>query len=431
MPKLSILSDLQAMHVVMRDFRKRREDLAPLIDRRLRDVLTAAYRGVPFYRHAMQAVGYNPLHDYRGPTDLQNLPVLTKRMLREHGVPSFVQEGVDLTRYFRDATSGSTGQPLQVWRSPMARSLQVARWLRVLVSNGYKFTDKVLSFTSPARLSEGKSILRHIGLFRRQPVNYLLPPTELLDAVIEYGPQVIYGNRSQIDLVASEVLRRGLKLSSLKLVVVGAEVVRAHHRRTYQMAYDVPVVEFYGSVELGVMAFQPPGSSTLEIAEDLIHFEFLNERGEPAGPGERCRAVMTDLSNDVMPFLRYDQGDWMELAPASASDARGWRHIRNIEGREDDCAILPDGSRVPFHPFYEVMDRYLAVRQFRVVQKERDAFEVTVAADQDYFVSISDELKGNLMQQFPQGIRFDVHRVEAIGPDPTGKLRMLISEVVQ
>ncbi|MDV7392443.1 hypothetical protein RZS08_13850, partial [Arthrospira platensis SPKY1] len=183
-------------------------------------------------------------------------PILTKSILKEYGERSFVREVVDLSNYFKDATSGSTGQPLQVWRSPMARSLQIARWLRVLILNGYRLTDKVLSFTSPARLNEGKSVFQHVGLLRRQPVDYCLAPDQLLKAVLSYKPDVIYGNRSQIDLVAHESIRCGHEIPPIKLVVVGAEVVRDQHRRLYEQVYKAPVIEFYGSVELGIIAFQ-------------------------------------------------------------------------------------------------------------------------------------------------------------------------------
>jgi len=269
MPSHCLLTNALALRTVMRDYRRSRSELEPVVNTRLRKILVSAYEHVPYYRDVMRSAGYDPAREYGGPADLQRLPILTKDLLKQHGVRRFVREGVDVERFFKDATSGSTGTPLQVWRSPKARSLQLARWLRVLLANGYRLTDKVLSFTSPARLKEGKTPLQRLGLLRRKAVDYCLSPKQLLQAVVDYRPEVIYGNRSQIDLVAHEVMKSGAKLPPIKLVVVGAEIVRDHHRRLYEEVYQAKVVEFYGSVELGIIAFESGRSAPgLEICED-------------------------------------------------------------------------------------------------------------------------------------------------------------------
>lgn len=413
----------------MRDFKRTRAELEPLISKRLRKILISAYRHVPYYRNIMLSVGYDPVHDYRGPADLQLFPILNKSILKEHGERSFVQEKADLFQYFKDATSGSTGQPLQIWRSPMARSLQIARWLRVLMLNGYQFTDRVLSFTSPDRLEAGKSILQRFGLLRRQPVNFSLPAEKLLEAVLAYQPDVIYGNRSQIDLVAMEILDRGCTCLPVKFILVGAEIIREHHRRLYEKAYQSRVVEFYGSVEVGIIAFETKQSQSMQLCEDQIYFEFLNAQNQPAQPGEACRIVMTDLSNTLMPFIRYDQGDWLELSPQVTDDGRGWRMIWNIKGRDDDYAILPDNSKIHFNTFHGIMEKFHRIHQFRIIQKQKDLFEIAIAAQPDYVESIREDMLNSFHQRSPPDITFKIQRHDRIDPDSSGKLCRLISEV--
>lgn len=429
MPRSSILSDALAMRRVMRDYRRTRTELAPHVDRRLRNVLLAAHRHVPFYRESMKALGYDPARDYAGVQDLARLPVITRSMLREHGERAFVREGADLSRYFKDATSGSTGQPLRVWRDPAARSLQVARWLRVLMVNGYRFTDRVLAFTAPARLAEGRSPLQKFGLLRRQTIPFSVSPKEMLEALMSHRPDVVYGNRSQIDLLAMELIARACPPPPLKFIVVGAEVIREHHRRLYERAFRTRVVECYGSVELGIIAFETLGSQGLRICEDQLYCEFLNERNEPASVGEPCRIVATDLANRLMPFIRYEQGDWLELKAADVAQGDDWRRIHEIKGRDDDYAVLPDGTKVAFHSFYELLYGYQDVNQFRIVQTRADAFEIVMAARPEHIDAIRDELLGRLRERFPAGIKFGVRRVDRIEPDPTGKLRRLVSDL--
>ncbi|GAH74773.1 unnamed protein product, partial [marine sediment metagenome] len=96
----------------------------------------------------MRSVNYNPESDYSGPKDLKLFPVLTKDIVKERGEKTFVCEDVDISKYYMDATSGSTGIPLRVWREPWARAIQIVKWLRVMMVNGYSLTDRVFSLTS-------------------------------------------------------------------------------------------------------------------------------------------------------------------------------------------------------------------------------------------------------------------------------------------
>lgn len=429
MPRLSILSDALAMRRVMRDYRRSRSELAPVVAERMRKVLESAYLTVPYYRQVMTEAGYDPRRDFQGPSDLQRLPILDKQLIRRVGARAFVQEGADLASAFEDHSSGSTGVPLQIWRSPLARSLQMARWMRVLRVNGYQLTDKVLSFTSPARLGAGRSALQRVGLLRRRPVNFSLTPSQLLDAVLEYGPDVIYGNRSKLDLVAMEALKRGCRVPPVKFVAVGAEVIRDANRRLYESAFHCRVVESYGSVELGIIAFETPRYRHMQLCEDQLYFEFVNAQGKPAQVGELCRIVVTDLANTLMPFIRYDQGDWLELCPQTTDDDRDWRMIRKIQGRDDDLATLPDGSKVAFQTFQQVVDRFEHVHQFRIVQVEPHLFRVVLAADHAYVESIRNDMLAGFRERFDGNLVFQIEQVDRIDPDPTGKLRRLVAAV--
>jgi hypothetical protein len=75
------------------------------------------------------------------------------------------------------------------------------------------------------------------------------------------------------------------------------------------------------------------------------------------------------------------------------------------------------------------MDRYENLCQFRVVQKKRDFIQLHVATDDIYLKSIRDDMLKQLYERFSSDITFEIVRVDKIDPDPSGKIRMLISEV--
>lgn len=427
-----MFSNLRALYQVMRDGKLPRRELEKLVHERLKTVLVSAFLHVPYYRELMQSIGYDPVRDYSGPGDLSNLPITTKQVLKEKGISTFLREGSDLSACFNDATSGSTGIPLRVYRAPYERSLQIAKWLRVLFINGYAMRDKVMSLTSPARLAEGRSIIQRFGILRRLAVNYLLPPEEMVEIFLAYKPEFLYGNRSHLDLMALELKRRRIQPEELglKSLIGTAEVIHQSSRQLYRKHFGVGLSETYGSVEMGTMAYETHAHDGLHLCEDMTYFEFLNEQGEPVSPGVPGRVVVTDLIGMLMPFIRYDQGDLAVFEYADGVNGNGSRRLTRIIGREDDYALLPDGTRRPFHDFYEVMDKYADIMQFRIVQRTRSQFQILIVADSSYLLRIRDDLLYRLQEKFPGMVNFEIVQVEQISPDSSGKIRMLVSEVV-
>lgn len=425
-----MLTSLRALHQVMRDHRLSRPELDRLIHSRLNTVLVSAYHTVPYYRTLMRNLNYDPTRDYRGPQDLAQFPIITKQDLKREGATAFMQEGTEPADYFSDSTSGSTGIPLTVYRSPYERALQITKWLRALFINGYTTRQKVMSLTSPARLNEGKSIAQRFGLFRRQAVDYLRPADEMVNCLLEYTPDVLYGNRSHLDLMALELGRRGVRPRGLKLVIGTAETLHENSRRLCREHFGVAMTETYGSVELGTMAYETPARNGLHLCEDLSYFEFLDEAGHPVPTGVPGRVVVTDLTGTLMPFIRYDQGDLAVVQPADAQQG-GRRRLSRIIGRADDLVVLPDNSLRAWHVFYEIMDTFVGIKQFRIVQKTRHMFQIIVAADGAYYQEIHGHLLRQLYTHFPETVEFNIRPVPHIDPDPNGKIRMFISEVEQ
>jgi phenylacetate-coenzyme A ligase PaaK-like adenylate-forming protein len=377
----------------------------------------------------MDSAGFRPEKDYQGPQDLQRLPILTKETIRRHGKEAFLRRGADLSRYHSESTTGSTGSPLEVWRTPYARALQLASYMRVLLANNYRPSYKVLGFRRiDKRVSQDESILQRVGLLKWRRVDRTLPVEILTDEFLAFQPDVLYGNRIHLDLVCQELEKRGIRYGRLKLAIPGGEVVLKSHAERYREVLGGDVAVQYGSTELGTLAFQVAGTDGLRLCEDLTHFEFLDSDGNPTQPGQRSRIIVTDLTNPLMPFIRYDQGDWVVLAARGEQETESWSRLESVEGRQNDMCVLPDGSRFLWLVPFDVMNNYPGVNQFRVIQKTRSLFQIQLAADSDYVDSIRDSVISDFRRLSPASAQFEIVRVEQLTPDPTGKLRTLVCE---
>jgi phenylacetate-CoA ligase len=416
---------------VLRDRQLQRSKLEWLVHRRLRQVLISAYRHVPYYREQMKKAGYDPALDYGGPEDLRRLPAISKSTIKGIGTKQFVREGSDLARCYSGNTSGSTGIPLQVYKAPYERALQIAKWLRVLFANGYSMRDRVMSISNPADVAFGHSALQRIGLLRRKAVDYQgHPPEEMVDIFLSCRPDVLYGNRCHLVLMALELEKRDQQCEGLKLLAATAEEITESHRALFRKAFGVEVVESYGSAEMGVMAYETPARDGLHLCEDLTYFEFLDAEGRPVAPGVPGRVVVTDLAGSLMPFIRYDQGDLAAYQLCDIGDGARERRLARIVGRDCDLFQLSDGTLRPCLDAVNPIRQYEGIEQFQCIQRTHQRFDLLLVADPTYLEGIRDPLLNDLHGAFPKDVKFEIIPVDRIKPGPSGKVRQAVSEIL-
>lgn len=422
-------ANIRAITQVIDGAKRSRPDLDRLINRRLYQVLTSAYLHVPYYKDVMKKAGYNPFKNYTGPDDLNLLPVTRQEVLRKMDRSSLVKEGENFDSLFSVTTSGSTGDPLRVYVSPQESVLRMAKWLKVLLINGYFVFDKVMSLKVPDRMDQMGSILQRFGMFQRLQMSSLLPPKQIVDAFLAFRPQIVYGSRSVLELMALELKRRRQAPVRMKLLMQHGELVRRATHILCREQFGIELLDAYGSVEMGVMAFETFARNGLHLCEDLTYFEFLDDHGEPVSPGESGRVVVTDLVSMTMPFIRYDQGDRAVFEEAEGGRGYKVRKIVRILGRNDDKMVFKDGKIEPVTALNNFMDTYEGIVQYRVVQDMPDFWQVSVAADKQYFDRIEQTLLHALKGRFPQISRFEIQRLDRIEVDSSGKIRTFVSKI--
>lgn len=389
-----MLQDFYILTKLLREFNLSEQQKQYLVSKRLKKVLCSAYNGTKYYRKLMDDSGYNPNFHYKDPDDLKKLRITTKKDLKENPIEDFINENARTKYIFTDSTSGSTGIPLKVYRNEIERKYQVAKWLRVLFLNGYKPYQKVMSFTSPARLNEGKNIVQNFGLFRRYAIDYLADPHFMVDEMLKYKPDYMYGNRSHFDLIANELIKRNIYPYGLKKIIIGAEVITKFHYHNLKESFKTKILDAYGSVELGSIGFETNERKGLLLNEDLIYFEFLDNFNLQSKAREESRIIATDLINLFMPFIRYEQGDNIVF-----DFIDGKRHLIQINGRNDDLIYLPNGNKKTFHFFYEIFHHYNKIRQFIVIQTKINEIVVEIDCDLDYLNQIKSEIMNELKKK--------------------------------
>jgi phenylacetate-CoA ligase len=318
------------------------EALRALQLERLQWSLQHAYDHVPHYRRKLDAAGVKP-HDCRWLEDLARFPFTTKADLRE--TYPFGMFAVPMDRIVRiHASSGTTGKPTVVgytakdvdtWAHLMARSIRAAGARpgdKVHVAYGYGlFTGGLGAHYGVERL--GATVVPVSGGMTERQVQLIL----------DFKPDIIMVTPSYMLAIADEMERQGAdpRSCSLRLGIFGAEPWTGEMRRSIETRLALEAIDLYGLSEVigpGVAQECIETKDGLTVWEDHFYPEIVDPAsGAPLPEGEKGELVLTSLTKEALPVIRYRTRDLTRLLPPSA---RSMRRMERISGRSDDMLII-------------------------------------------------------------------------------------------
>ena len=319
-----------------------RDEIAALQIERLRATLQHARDNVPHYRSRFDDAGLAPV-DLESLENLCAFPFTVKEDLRRNF--PFGMFAVPRERVMRiHASSGTTGTPtvvgytradLDMWADVMARSMRAAGVRSgdlVQISYGYGLFTGGLGFHGGAERL-GCTVVPVSGGFTARQV-------QLVD---QFRPRVITVTPSYMLALADEFARQGLdpRQSSLQIGMFGAEPWTESMRGEIESRFDMQALDVYGLSEVigpGVSAECAESKDGLHIWEDHFYPEIIDPAsGEVLPDGETGELVITSLTKEACPVIRYRTRDLTRLMPGTA---RSMRRMQKVTGRSDDMLII-------------------------------------------------------------------------------------------
>jgi len=312
--------------------------------RRLRATVKEAYDNVALHRGRMEAAGLRP-RDVRSLEDLRRLPFTLKSDLRDHyPFGLFARPRAKLSRLH--ASSGTTGKPTVVgythrdiatWASLMARSFACAGARPGdVVHNAYGyglFTGGLGAHYGAERL--GATVVPMSGGSTERQV--------LL--IHDFGARVLCATPSYALNIAEVAEREGadLRKSQLAIGLFGAEPWSEAMRREIEQRLGLKAVDIYGLSEImgpGV-AVECEAQDGLHGWEDHFLFEVIDpDSGRPVADGQAGELVITTLTKQALPMIRYRTRDITRITRERCPCGRTHARLKRITGRNDDMLII-------------------------------------------------------------------------------------------
>lgn len=422
--------------------------------RRLRHLLEYAIENSPFYRNHLRNV--DPKN-----VQLRDLPTTNKSLLMDHfnevvtdpnlhldDLQQFLETSDNLGKYFQDRyvvshTSGSSGQPMVIVQEPK----DVELLFELQASRG---NDIHLSLLDAMRRRFDQARLAVVTLKRgfypsAAAFEYMPTPAqsyiEILrlsgvddDVVAElnrFRPTHLTAYASILHKLADAVDRGELRLAdSLLQVVNNSEMLTPGSRERFEKAFGgVPILDNYATGECPFLSNGCRTHPGMHVNADWAILEVVDEENRPVPDGSSGKKVLvTNLSNYVQPIIRYEVGDVVTMAAQPCDCGSQMPRIERIDGRASEVFWIRKGERVTeMTPilFQHALEYSLAIREWQVVQVERNKFEVRVQPLPSQTIdldkvrsSIADELKE---AQLDKAVRFEVKHVDSLEPDPKTK----------
>jgi phenylacetate-CoA ligase len=192
--------------------------------------------------------------------------------------------------------------------------------------------------------------------------------------------------------------------------------------------FGCPVANGYGGRDAGFIAHECPSGRMHISAEDIV-VETLAEDGRPVGPGGAGEIVVTHMATGDFPFVRYRTGDVGMLDDADCPCGRGLPVLKEIQGRSTDFVVASDGTVMHGLALIYVLRALPGIERFKIVQHDRMRTEVLVVPGTGYLSSNDVEIRAQFRRRLGIGVGVEIHRVNEIPREASGKYRYVVSKV--
>lgn len=367
--------------------------------KKIKKLLIESYKHVPYYQELFKKISFDPIKDFNTLDDLNKIPILSKKLAKENKLKLINKKRNKLSFPLR--TSGSTGEPFEVYVSFKAWVVEQAVVWRHWFWGGYEFRDEMAIVRSYSP-KNGEALIKFDKL--RNFTYY--SPFHLNDENMEYymnimierKTKVLRGYPSSILTIAKFAKKTNKKLKYLKLILTASEVLTDSDRYFIEETFNTKISNHYGLAEVCVMMGDCNMHKGLHNYDEYGYVEFL-----PTENSNLSKIIGTNLHNYTMPLIRYETGDIAEHLENTCNCGRSLTNIKNILGRSDTNILTPENYKIPTVNFYTMFEKFQNISSWQIIQHKINMIEVILHCE-NISKNELNEISAELDQRLPRSI---------------------------
>jgi phenylacetate-CoA ligase len=379
---------------------------------RLQETVQCVAAHVPFYRLKFAEVGLKP-EDIRSLADLRRLPFTGSADLRANYPTGLLAAPYDTTLRLH-TSSGTTGKPKALFFSRQDVDNAAELCARSFVMTGITQKDVFQNMMTYGMFTG--ALVTHYGA---EKVGCLVIPAgpgnseRQLMLMQDFRTTFIHLTPSYALYLATFLEKHGVdprRDLALRKAFVGAEPYTDETRRKIEEGLGLDVYNSYGLSEMNGpgVAFECGQKHGMHVWEDHFLIEIIDSQtGEPVRDGEPGELVMTTLTREAMPLLRYRTRDITSIIAKPCPCGRTHRRLNRITGRSDDMLIVRGVNIYPQQIERVLMAQSGVGRNYLITLEGLDEMTVTVELAEAGFEGQVEQLM-KLQSQLAEKLRAEI-----------------------
>ncbi len=389
-------------------------------------MLQHAYDYVPYYRDLFDRHGVQP-RAVAGISDLARVPITTRRRYQAQALEGLLPRGLDPKQLLVERTSGATGVPMTTRQTSAERHLYLQLRSRTFKLLSPELGGRFTYLGATRGPNDPASAFTQVDC--RQPLE------RVIAEVVAAKPDTLIGFPGALAELAARAPAEALRRIRPRLTVASGEVLTPAVRSLLAESFAAPVTQTYASSEFFWMAGECAVTGALHVVDDGLVLEVVDDDGNPLPPGARGNVVATALHSFAQPLIRYAIGDLAVQGRAPLGGDHGcacgapFSTLAEIQGRELDYLVLPDGSRVHAFTFtLPLREGAKFMQQYQVVQERADFIRVLMVCSRPAEPAELSALRSEL-EAVLAGVTVELELVSSIEREPSGKFRVVVSRL--
>ena len=391
---------------------------------RLHKLVNHAFNNVPYYRSLFDEYGVNP-QQIRSIADLSKLPLLTKEIIKNNFPDNIVAQNISRKKMILGGSSGSTGQPLQYYKTKESLGMLRAANLRGWYWTGFRLGDPYMKIATMPRnsfIKKAQDWLNRSYYIHSRSVSES-DIIAILQTLKSKGIKILRGYPGTLYLVATYIEEHSEYRITLDTIVTTSEPLYPHLREKIERVFGCKIFDSYGA-EGAPIIFECPTHECYHVSPEIAIVEYIKSDTDP----NLYKLVYTDLCNYATPFIRYDIGDFAVPADNACSCGRKMPAIKALYGRDTDVLVTPSGKYITFYFFAGYFEHKKYLDFFQMRQVSSSEFILYIVPNQFFLEKELSVIKQDLLEVIGDDVNLTIEVVDDIPLTSSGKRRFFIRD---
>lgn len=396
---------------------------------KLLKVLKMAISDVSYYQHLSNKLKLDAL-TYES---FQSIPIMNKDIIRNNPKSLLSKGKFDRNEIFLNTSGGSTGEPVQFYRTKEQGEHAHANYDYALYLNKVNINKRHVDLWGAERdMYKPKTKFDFSSFVQNKTLlnTFVLSDTIILEYIERLNrlkPHFIKAYVHSIYDIAKYINKNKININFKPIIHCTTGPLYPEMRSEIKKAFNnAHVYNFYGSREVAAIACEVTGlSEDLYVLYDNVFIEILDENNQPVKKGEEGEIVITTLNNFYMPLLRYKIGD---RAIKGDDLLFGTLRLKKVVGRTLGVIHAKDGTKIDGQFFTTLFFNKNGIKNFQLIQKSLVDLNLKIVKTEEFNENELNEIINRIHKELKE-VNIKIDFCDKIDLTSSGKIMYVYSEL--